>query len=73
MPLIQVKNCPEDIYIKISAVAKKNNRTIAQQIIVLLENSLSLDQTNLTRRKQLLEKISSRKISEGLVKDVIPD
>ena len=37
MPLLQVRECPEDIYRKISYVAKNENRTIAQQVVVLLE------------------------------------
>ena len=37
MPLLQVRDCPEDINKKIVLVAKKKNRTIAQQIDVLLE------------------------------------
>ncbi len=36
MPLLQVRECPEDIYRKISYVAKAENRTIAQQVIDVL-------------------------------------
>ena len=64
MPLLQVRECPEDIYKKISLVAKRQNRTIAQQIIVLLEKGLGQDQSNIERRKQLLNKIEKRIISE---------
>jgi hypothetical protein len=64
MPLLQVRECPEDIYKKIALVAKKQNRTIAQQVIVLLEKSLGQDQSNRERRKQLLEKIEGRKIQD---------
>lgn len=39
MPLLQVRECPEDIYRKITYAAKNENRTIAQQIIVLLEKA----------------------------------
>ena len=63
MPLLQVRDCPEDIYRKISIVAKKQNRTIAQQIIVLLEKSLGQSEPNIERRKQLLTRINSREIS----------
>ena len=34
MPLLQVRKCPEDIYRKISYIAKNENRTIAQQVVV---------------------------------------
>jgi hypothetical protein len=63
MPLLQVNDCPEDIYKKISLTAKKQNRTIAQQVVVLLKKSLGQDQSNRERRKQLLRKIESRQIS----------
>jgi len=68
MPLLQVRECPEDIYKKISLVAKRQNRTIAQQIIVLLEKGLGQDQSNIERRKQLLNKIEKRIISEEAIK-----
>jgi len=35
MPLLQVRDCPEDIYRKITQFAKQQNRTIAQQVVVL--------------------------------------
>lgn len=63
MPLLQVRECPEDIYRKISLVAKNENRTIAQQVIVLLEKSLGQKESNMERRKKLLEKIEGREIS----------
>ncbi len=68
MPLLQVRECPEDIYKKISLVAKRQNRTIAQQIIVLLEKGLGQDESNIERRKQLLNKIEKRIISEEVKK-----
>ncbi len=64
MPLLQVRDCPEDIYKKIVLVAKRQNRTIAQQIVVLLEKSLGQEQSNRERRKQLLEKINERDIAK---------
>ncbi|MEK7699004.1 MAG: hypothetical protein AAB332_01240 [Planctomycetota bacterium] len=64
MPLLQVRDCPEDIYKKIVLVAKRQNRTIAQQIVVLLEKSLGQEQSNRERRKQLLKKINGREIAK---------
>jgi len=60
MPLLQVRDCPEDLYKKISYFAKKQNRTIAQQIVSLLEKGLQIDQPNVERRNALLEKIHGR-------------
>jgi predicted nuclease of restriction endonuclease-like RecB superfamily len=66
MPLLQVRDCPEDIYKKIARVAKRQNRTIAQQTIVLLEKSLGQELSNLERRKQLLERIQNRQILKAV-------
>jgi predicted nuclease of restriction endonuclease-like RecB superfamily len=62
MPLLQVRECPEDIYRKIILAARKQKRTIAQQVVVLLEKSLGQEQSNIERRKQLLSKIENRQI-----------
>jgi len=64
MPLLQVRDCPEDIYKKISHDAKKQNRTIAQQVLVLLEKGLGQEKPNIERRKELLDRIESRTISK---------
>jgi len=63
VPLLQVRDCPEDIYKKISINARKQNRTIAQQILIILEKGLGQEQSNIERRKAILEKISMRKIN----------
>jgi predicted nuclease of restriction endonuclease-like RecB superfamily len=72
MPLLQVRDCPEDVYQKITLVARREKRTIAQQVIVLLENSLGQEQSNLERRQKLMEKINRRSISDEVKKiDVV--
>ncbi len=68
MPLLQVRDCPEDIYKKVVLAAKRQNRTISQQTIVLLEKGLGQEQSDIERRKQLLEKIKARKVSEDVKK-----
>lgn len=62
MPLLQVRDCPEDLYRKITYYAKKQNRSIAQQVVVVLEKGLELDLSNIERRKKLLERINNRHI-----------
>ena len=69
MPLLQVRECPEDIYKKITLVAKSENRSIAQQVIVLLEKGLGQEQSNSERRRKLLERIETREI-ENKAKDI---
>ena len=63
MPLLQVRDCPDDIYQRISRVARREKRTIAQQIIVMLENSLGQETSNRERRLKVLERISERDVS----------
>jgi hypothetical protein len=64
MPLLQVRGCPEDLYKKVALVAKRQNRTIAQQVVVLLEKGLGQEESNREKRKQLLAKIESRSVPE---------
>ena len=66
MPLLQVRDFPEDIYKKITIAAKKQNRTISQQVVVLLEKSLGQDESNIERRKKVLEKIQGMSIPESV-------
>lgn len=66
MPLLQVRECPEDIYRKITLVAKNENRTIAQQVVVLLEKSLGQKESNIERRKHLLARIENRQIPNAV-------
>lgn len=63
MPLLQVRECPEDIYKKITLLAKSQNRTIAQQVVVVLEKGLGQEQSSSERRKHVLERIANRIIS----------
>ena len=60
MPTLQVRDLPEDVYIRLNMIAKEENRSIAQQTIVLLKESLGLHTNNKLRRKALLESIHER-------------
>ncbi len=68
MPLLQVRDCPEDLYKKISIHARRQNRTIAQQIVVILEKGLGQEISNNERRKQLLDKIEKREVPKNVSK-----
>jgi plasmid stability protein len=65
MPLLQVRNFPEDIYEQIKIEAESEHRTIAQQTIVLIKKSLSLEESNIERRRKLIEKCNARIIPEA--------
>ncbi len=55
MPLLQVRDIPEDLYEELSRVAKQDNRSIAQETIVLLRAALNLDTEKRKRRRAFLD------------------
>jgi len=65
MPLLQVRDMPEDLYEKLTYVAAKENRSIAQETIVLLRKALNLQEERKFRRVRLLEEIKSNKIKNA--------
>ena len=72
MPLLQVRDFPKDIYDEIAFEAKRENRTISQQTIVLIKKGLGEEVSNQERRRRLLEKISNRYVPEEAKKiDVV--
>ena len=64
MPLLQVRDFPDDIYEEIKFEAKKQKRTIAQQTIVLIKKGLGEEMSPRERRLLLLEEIKSWDIPE---------
>ncbi len=65
MPLLQVRNCPEELYREIAKVARREHRSIAQQVVVLLQSSLQVDIENCDRRVRLLDRVLSQSIPEA--------
>jgi hypothetical protein len=65
MPLLQVRDFPEDIYEEISFVARKECRTIAQQTIVLIKKGLGEEESNRERVRRTLEWINAREVPEA--------
>jgi hypothetical protein len=59
MPLLQVRNFPADVYAEVAFDAHAQHRTIAQQIIVLVQKGLGEEESNRERRKQLLAEIKA--------------
>jgi len=62
MPLLQVRNFPQDIYEEITFEARRQNRTIAQQTIVLIKKGLQEEMSNKERRRLAIEKTFSRNV-----------
>jgi len=62
MPLLQVRDFPQDIYEEITFEARRQNRTIAQQTIVLIKKGLQEEMSNRERRQLAIEKTFSRNV-----------
>ncbi|MDF1567532.1 MAG: hypothetical protein RQ801_05225 [Spirochaetaceae bacterium] len=70
MPLLQVRDFPEDLYDEFSKVAKQDNRSIAQEIIVPLRSAFKIDTERVKRRKALLAEARALNIDNA---DKLPD
>jgi plasmid stability protein len=68
MPLLQVRNFPEDIYEKIKLEAKRENRTITQQTVVLIKRGLDKEDSSRERMMQALERTRNRIVPEDAQK-----
>jgi hypothetical protein len=65
MPLLQVRDFPEDLYDTVSRVAKTENRSISQQTIVLLKTALQTNGERKARRKAVFEEIDNLHIENA--------
>lgn len=63
MPLLQVRDCPEDVYEKLVRVARNENRSVPQEIIVLLRHALEIQDSDRQRRLQVLKKLENLDLS----------
>jgi plasmid stability protein len=70
MPLLQVRDIPDDLYESLARAAKMENRSIAQETIVLLRSALALKEERKSRRKRILEEIHNIHIENP---DNLPD
>ena len=68
MPLLQVRDFPNDVYDAIKLEAKQQNRTIAQQTIVLIKKGLNQEISNQERRQRLLERTMQRNVPDSAKK-----
>ena len=67
MATLYVENIPDDLYTALRKQAKSRRKSIAQEVITLLETHVSTPQ-ELDRRRQLLQKalrMSARRVSES--------
>jgi hypothetical protein len=64
MPLLQVRDMPEDLYKTLADIAEQDNRSIAQETIVLLKKALNYKESRQSRRKRILAEIHSNPIKD---------
>ena len=62
MPLLQVRDMPEDLYKTLADVAKQDNRSIAQETIILLKRALNYRESRQSRRKRILKEIHNNPV-----------
>lgn len=71
MASLQVRELPEIIYRKLQRLAKSENRSLAQEAVIVLARGLNCDIFPKARRRQLLENIAGR--SGVLTGTALPD
>lgn len=58
MPTLQVRELPEDVYRRLQTLAESENRSLAQETIVLLRKALKMESTNRQRRKEIIDSLN---------------
>jgi len=64
MPLLEIRDFPEDLYEQLRYSAEKYNRTIEQQVILLIKKGLEGENSIKKERQLLLERIMKRDVPE---------
>jgi hypothetical protein len=65
MPLIQVRDVPEQIYRLLSEQAAKERRSLAQQVVAVLARGLDVELDARARRQKVLEAIQREAVPQA--------
>lgn len=65
MPLLQVRDFPQELYERLAQTAKADKRSISQETIVLLQEALATKQGDRQRRQAVLDEIRRRPLLAG--------
>lgn len=58
MPTLQIRNLPQDLYEQLKESAKSGNRSLTQEVIVLLKKALLSEENTINLKKlRAIEKI----------------
>ncbi len=71
MPSLQVRELPDEIYQQLNYLAARDHRSLAQETIVLLKESIEARMSNQLRRKQLLENYKGLDLDTGHFPDPV--
>lgn len=71
IPSLQVRDLPEEIYHQISYLAAKDHRSLTQETIVLLKESIDSRMANIQRRKRVLESFTGLGLKEKNLPDPV--
>ena len=69
MPILQVHDLPDEIYSQIYLLAQKEHRTIGQQTILMLQDSIDKRIGNKSKRQLVFKKMEDLNIEA----DQLPD
>jgi hypothetical protein len=65
MPLIQVRDMPEDIYRLLVEQAERQGRSLDQHVIAVLSRGIQMDVNAKARRRALVDRVTSGASSRG--------
>ena len=71
MPTLQVRDLPDEIYSQLSYLAEKEHRSLAQETIVLLKESIESRIGNKDRRDKALHRLTLLNIDGSGLPDPI--
>jgi antitoxin FitA len=70
MPVLQVRDLPEEIYAELSYLAQKERRSLSQETIVILKNGITAKLGNHEMRKKLLQEENPLDVEEQKLPDL---
>ncbi len=67
MAVITVRNVPDDLHRALSKLARKNRRSLQQQVLIILEQARQLDQESpVDVARKLRKKFSGRQLGDSV-------
>ncbi len=64
MPSLQVRELPEDVYVRLQARAQAEHRSIAQETVVLLRRALGIPASRMAERRAIIARALEREVPE---------